>query len=136
MNIEINFLDIEKEITFFEEFKKALVVETAEPKDFEDIEGRVMNERVDMVYKNMELSYLFSELMFKVAFLKRFSLELPERINNFFNEHSSQMYKRNFCLEQGVIKEVREGLMEEKRKEFLESPLYKNIKEQLKTSSQ
>lgn len=136
MKIEIDFLDIEKEITYFEEFKKALISESVEPKDFADIETRVLNEKVDMVYKNMELSFLFSELMFKISFIRKFTLELPEKISNFFNEHSSQMFKRNFIIEKGDIKEAREGLLDEKRKEFLNSPMFKAIKEQLKTSSQ
>lgn len=136
MQISIDLFDIEKEIDFFEKFKGALAEEQLEKTEYKDIDDRILNEKVDFVYKNMELSFLFSELMFKISFLRRFSTGLTEKVDDFYKKHSEQTFKRNFILEDGKIKEAVKGTMEVKRKEFIESPFFKNIKEQLKISSQ
>ena len=85
----------------------------------------------DMVMYNADLQYLFMIIMTNInTYVEEVQDPLPERIKTFYETHKQYYPKRTFAIEKGEIIEAETGLLDKKRKEFLECDYYKSILQQ------
>lgn len=130
MDIQNIIIDLEDKIKYFNTFKNIVNKETPKPKTLEDIEQKVLSQQVDKMYYNLEINYLFSEIIFSLNFIKQYHPKVEsDVIEDFYKEHADKQYKRRFSLEKNTIVETDKGFLERQRKEVLESGSFKKLVE-------
>lgn len=127
--------DIESKIQFFNEFVRIMSLNTVEPKSLEELQDRVLKEKVDNMLYSREASYLFSEIIFSITFLRSFAKIESEIISEFLKEKSDSFYKRRFHIKDEKIMENEEGFLDKQRNQILDSPEFKRTMEMLEKSS-
>lgn len=130
-------VDIEEKITYFNQYTESIKnkMKDETPKSIEEVKEKVLNNKVDIMLYNIEASYLFSEIMFSIMFLKSFTVIESEIINKFIEENKEKIYKRRFHLEKGEIVENEVGFLEKQRAKVLESEDFKKTVEMLEKIS-
>lgn len=130
-------VDIEEKITYFNQYTESIKnkMKDETPKSIEEVKEKVLNNKVDIMLYNIEASYLFSEIMFSIMFLKSFTVIESEIINKFIEENKEKIYKRRFHLEKGEIVENEVGFLEKQRAKVLESEEFKKTVEMLEKIS-
>lgn len=129
-------IDVEDKIQVFNRFTDILTnKEFTKPTSIKEIEEKVLAEQVDKTFYNVEVNYLFSEIMFSIAFLKRSFKVESEILNKFYLDNIDKVYKRKFSIEGDDIVETEVGFLQKNRDELLNSEQFKNIKEFLEKSS-
>lgn len=130
-------VDIEEKINYFNQYTESIKskMKDESPKSIEEVKEKVLNNKVDIMLYNIEASYLFSELMFSIMFLKSFTVIDSEIINKFIEDNKEKIYKRRFHLEKGEIVENEVGFLEKQRAKVLESEDFKKTVEMLEKIS-
>lgn len=98
---------------------------TTETKQLKSITEDTQNAKIDVILYNVELSYIFNELLTMTLLSKELGVTLPEEILEFMEKYKSSFYKRRFSVEGRNIVEVEKGILEEGRQKFLESDMMK-----------
>lgn len=137
INKKVLIQDIEEKIIYFNKFVElSNKSKVDEPKTMEDVQEKVLSEKVDKLLYSTETSYLFSEIIFSILFLKQFTtVNESEIISKFLEEKGSLLYKRKFHIKGDEIMENEKGFLEKNRKLILESEEFKKTVEFLENIS-
>ena len=137
INKKVLIQDIEEKIIYFNKFVElSNKSKVDEPKTMEDVQEKVLSEKVDKLLYSTETSYLFSEIIFSILFLKQFTtVNESENISKFLEEKGPLLYKRKFHIKGDEIMENEKGFLEKNRKLILESPEFKKTVEFLENMS-
>mgnify|MGYP001272963909 FL=1 len=137
INKKVLIQDIEEKIIYFNKFVElSNKSQVDEPKTMEDVQEKVLSEKVDKLLYSTETSYLFSEIIFSILFLKQFTtVNEFEIISKFLEEKGSLLKKRKFHIKGEEIMENEKGSLEKNRKLILESPEFKKTVEFLENMS-
>jgi hypothetical protein len=112
--------------------KGTTVQDLIKNKSVEELEDLLVHLYVDTILYNKDLQIVFFRLITNIETYIEFSKEsLPKEILDFYNEMKTWSPKRVFMVEKGELVEVETGVLKNARKEFLESPFFKGITEQV-----
>ena len=135
MNSSLVFKEIEDKIDYVEYFQKEIEKISKQKLDLDNHEA-LINQKVDNLLYQTEYSFLLNELIFETKFIVRHFEDVPEKIKGFYEGLKNSMYSRKFVLVEEGIKELEDGYLETKRKEYLNSPQFKQLQQMLQDSSQ
>lgn len=94
----------------------------------EELENLYTNYYVDLMLFNADLQLISAKLGYYIELYIKLSFKgLPEDILEFYNNHLKVFPKQNFVIKNENLEEREEGLLEEKRKNFLNSDFYKSL---------
>lgn len=124
MEDKIKTLLVDK-LRHFYIFSELTNEKTIETKQLKDISEETQNSKIDTILYNVELSYIFNELITMILLSKELGITLPKEILDFMEKYNSSFYKRKFSVEGRNIVEVEKGFLEEGRQKFLESDMMK-----------
>lgn len=114
-------------VRHFNAFSKIVNNKTSEVKNLKSGLEDIENKQVDIVLYSVELSYLFNDALSTIMIAKELGVELSEEVLEFLEKYSKSIYKRKFSIEGENIVEVERGVLEESRKQFLQSDVLKVI---------
>lgn len=135
MNSSLIFKEVEDKIDYVEVFQKEIEKISKQKLDLDNHEA-LINQKVDNLLYQTEYSFLLNELIFETKFIVRHFEDVPEKIKGFYEGLKNSMYSRKFVLVEEGIKELEDGYLETKRKEYLNSPQFKQLQQMLQDSSQ
>lgn len=135
MNSSLIFKEIEDKIDYVEYFQKEIEKISKQKLDLDNHEA-LINQKVDNLLYQTEYSFLLNELIFETKFIVKHFEDVPEKIKGFYEGLKNSMYSRKFVLVEEGIKELEDGYLETKRKEYLNSPQFKQLQQMLQDSSQ
>lgn len=135
MNSSLVFKEVEDKIDYVEVFQKEIEKISKQKVDLENHEA-IINQKVDNLLYQTEYSFLLNELIFETKFIIKHFENVPEKIKNFYDNLKNSMYSRKFVIVEEGIKELEDGYLETKRKEYLNSPQFKQLQQMLQDSSQ
>lgn len=135
MNSSLIFKEIEDKIDYAEYFQKEIEKISKQKLDLDNHEA-LINQKVDNLLYQTEYSFLLNELIFEIKFIIKHFEDVPEKIKGFYEGLKNSMYSRKFVLVEEGIKELEDGYLETKRKEYLNSPQFKQLQQMLQDSSQ
>jgi hypothetical protein len=97
----------------------------------EELENMLVHVYVDTILYNKDLQILFFKLITNIETYLEFSKEdLPKEVLEFYNNMKTWSPKRAFVVEKGDLVETETGVLENARKEFMESEFFKGLLQQ------
>jgi len=97
----------------------------------EELENMLVHIYVDTILYNKDLQILFFKLITNIETYIEFSKEdLPKEVLEFYNNMKTWSPKRAFVVEKGDLVETETGVLENARKEFMESEFFKGLLQQ------
>jgi hypothetical protein len=94
----------------------------------DELEDMLLHVYVDTILYNKDLQILFFKLITNIETYIEFSKEdLPKEVLEFYNSMKAWAPKRVFTIEKGDLIETEIGVLENARKEFMESDFFKGL---------